>query len=862
MQTKRLRYLILGILAILSLMLTQGNLFFGIQIPKTLAATPDRLDVSRSPTALVAVGKQHYQNGEFALAIAKWQQGQQAFAISGDNLNQAAVLSNLALAYQQLGQWKQAYESIEQSLSILQNTKFSQAKSLLAAALLIQGSLQLSQGQAQQALTTWENAAVIYKQTEDKAGLSRCLLNQTLALRALGLYPRARKILEQVNQTLHSEADLQLKFASLLNLGETLRVMGELETSQEALQQALTIAQKLNLKADMAVVWMNLGNNARSQKLPDKAFQYYQQAIAASPSATIKLQAQLDRLHLLVETEKWQDARTLIEEIQPQLENFLPANRLSIYARVNFAQSLMKTCQNHTSRCTNQILAAKILAIAARQAEDISDYRAASYALGSLGEIYEQTQQWSEAQKLTEKALLLAQSSHASDIAYRWHWQNGRLLKVQGEYQKAILAYNEAVNTLSLIRNDLVASNLDLQFSFRESVEPVYRELAQLLLQPSPTQTEVSQENLKQARKAIESLQLAELDNYFREACLNGTPVQIDRLDSQAAVIYPIILSDRLEVVLSLPNQSLRHYATAIPQTQLETRIDEMLRSLRRTSLKRERLKISQEFYDLLIRPAQNDLKTNNIKTLAFVLDGAMKNLPMAALYDGKQYLIEQYRLALSPGLQLFVPSAKEHHQLKILVGGLSESRQGFIPLPGVESEVKQIKSEIPSQVLFNQAFTSTTFAQQIGNNPFPVVHLATHGQFSSNAKDTFVLTWDNRINVKQLGDLLQKREGDSHTPIELLVLSACQTAQGDKRAALGLAGVAIRSGARSTLASLWSVDDRSTSVFMAEFYKQLSHTGVSKAEAVRRAQLQLLKQQEFQHPFYWAPFVLVGNWL
>ena len=151
---------------------------------------------------------------------------------------------------------------------------------------------------------------------------------------------------------------------------------------------------------------------------------------------------------------------------------------------------------------------------------------------------------------------------------------------------------------------------------------------------------------------------------------------------------------------------------------------------------------------------------------------------------------------------------------------------------------------------------------KQISKTPFPVVHLATHGQFSSNAKETFVLTWDNRINVKQLGQLLQNRDTYSKNPIELLVLSACQTAEGDKRAALGLAGVAVRSGARSTLASLWAVDDQSTSAFMVEFYKQLSQPNMSKAQALRQTQISLIKQSGFKHPFYWAPFVLIGNWL
>jgi CHAT domain-containing protein len=142
------------------------------------------------------------------------------------------------------------------------------------------------------------------------------------------------------------------------------------------------------------------------------------------------------------------------------------------------------------------------------------------------------------------------------------------------------------------------------------------------------------------------------------------------------------------------------------------------------------------------------------------------------------------------------------------------------------------------------------------------VVHLATHGQFSSKAEDTFILTWDDRINIKQLNNVLKTRDRRESSIIELLVLSACQTAVGDKRAALGLAGMAVRAGARSTLASLWSINDAATASFMIKFYQNLADNKVTKAEALRRAQLALLQNPEYRHPYFWAPFILVGNWL
>jgi len=856
----------LGIIFILStVVVSHFDLSLGFQISEVAAIEAKEISFK----ALVKAGKQYYQAGEFAKAVEKWREAERVFSSKGDILNQSAVLSNLALAYQQLGNWPQANLTIQNSLELLNNLDSSEARYLYAEALNIQGSLLLSQGKTQQALTAWIEAGENYQKVKNNAGYIRSLLNQSQALRALGLYPRAKSSLEKVNQSLQKEPSSLLKAASLLNFGDTLRLMGDLQTSQEVLLQSLAIAEKLDSQNDIASASLSLGNNARDRQSREEAFKYYQRAIVSSTSPISKVRAQLNQLRLLIDMQKWQQANELAVQIKSQIKS-LPISRTAIYTKVNFVQSLAKIADNKKDKNWEIDYSAKLLALAVREAQIIEDSRAESYALGYLGEIYEKSQQLSEARKLTEKALILAQTTNANDIAYRWQWQLGRLLKKQSRIDEAITAYSESVNTLDLIRNDLVANNVDVQFSFRESVEPVYRELVGLLLQPQSTENSKSakqkgkanQTNLKKARKVIESLQLAELDNYFREACLTNSPIEIDKIDSQAAVIYPIILPDRLEVVLSLPNQTLHHYASAIPQAQLEINIQEMRRSLRRTSLKKERLAIAQKLYDLLIEPAEAELQANNIKTLAFVLDGSIKNLPMAALFDGQKYLIEKYNLALTPGLQLFAPRPLENQDLKVLVGGLSESRQGFSSLPGVKTEINQIKSEISSEVLINQTFTTKSLKKQIGNTPFPVVHLATHGQFSSNAKDTFVLTWDNRINVKQLGELLQNRDTYSNNPIELLVLSACQTAEGDKRAALGLAGVAVRSGARSTLASLWAVDDQSTSAFMVEFYKQLSKPNMSKAEALREAQISLIQQRGFKHPFYWAPFVLIGNWL
>ena len=580
---------------------------------------------------------------------------------------------------------------------------------------------------------------------------------------------------------------------------------------------------------------------------------------------------------VLVETEQWSTALALSAELHTTLIDLAPS-QMAVYGQIDLAKNLMNLAQASgqegfefnpptlVSVDRLQTLAAQLLATAVQGSKNLENLRSESYALGTLGHLYEQTTQFTEAQQLTNQALALAQAINAPDIAYLWAWQLGRLHIKQkpADIPGAIASYTEAFNTLNYVKRDLVAMNPDVQFSFQETVEPVYREFVGLLLSAGtdsgfgapPTE----HKNISQALQVIESLYVTELDNYFREACLAAKPQKIDELDPHAAVIYPIILPDRLEVIFSLPGSPLSHTTILESQDTVETTARQMRNSLRKTSFLQERLPLAQKLYDWLIRPVAADLASHQIDTLVFVLDGAFRNLPMAALHDGQQYLVEQYAISVSSGVQLLESRSLKSEKLQALTGGISEASQGFNPLPGVELELAEIAAEVPAKELLNEHFTSQSLKEQIIKTGFPVIHLATHGQFSSNPEETFILTWDDKIKVKDLQTILSDRQLEP-SPIELLVLSACQTAEGDKRATLGLAGIALKSGARSTLATLWAVNDQSTAVFMAEFYRELTKPNLTKAKAQRLAQIKLLTDPKYQHPFYWAPFILVGNW-
>ncbi|WP_298921523.1 CHAT domain-containing protein [uncultured Nostoc sp.] len=850
---------------LLSILLLLGMFLGTLLLPPPFAHVIAENSIVQSDALvhnLVEQGRKFYGAERFNDATATWLQAISALKACGDELTQVMILGNLSLAYQQLGRWTEAEDAIAQSLNLLETTQNINAKErsqILAQALDIKGRLQLAQNKAEDALNTWQLSVDIYKKIGDNKAVIRNRINQAQALQALGFYRQAEKTLKETTKILQSQPNSPLKVAGLRSLGNVVQVTGDLETSRQILQQSLAAALSLPDKQAVGDILLSLGNTARAQQDVPAAMEFYQKAATTATSPTTRIQAEVNQLRLLVETDKFDALQALSSQIQTQLAE-LPPSRTAISARINFAQSLTQFRKKTSTDTPSWLNIAQLLSPAIEQARSLQDQRTESYALGVLAEVYEQTQQWSDAQNLTQQALLMAQAINAQDIGYRWQWQLGRLLKAKGDTEGAIAAYNEAVNSLQSIRDDLAAVNPEVKFSFRDEVEPVYRELVELLLQPGEN-SQPNQANIEKASKTIELLQVAELDNFFRNTCLNAQIKSKKQDQTPVTVIYPFILSDRLEVILQLPQKRWLHYATAVSKDEVQTTLKQLQENLTKPHTLRKIQSLSQKVYNWLIKPAEAALAESQTPTLVFVLDGWLRNIPMAALYDGKQYLIEKYSIALTPGLQLIEPKPLQK-ELKVIAAGLSEPSSGFSALPNVKRELEQIRADIPSNILLNQEFTRLALQNRINSLPFPVVHLATHGQFSSKAEETFIVAWKDRIYVKQFNQLVRTIEQNRPEAIELLVLSACQTAAGDERAGLGIAGVAFQAGARSTIASLWNLDDESTSVLMNEFYQELANKKLTKAEALRRAQLALLQNPKYKRPRFWAPYILLGNWL
>lgn len=357
---------------------------------------------------------------------------------------------------------------------------------------------------------------------------------------------------------------------------------------------------------------------------------------------------------------------------------------------------------------------------------------------------------------------------------------------------------------------------------------------------------------------------------------------------TNSVIIYVLSKPEELQLVMVVPDGSPIY--RVVPAANAKV-LQETLREFRNTITNFRRpnayLNSAQQLYRWMIAPLESELKARKIDTLVFCMDAGLRLIPMAALYDGAEFLVEKYSMGFIPSVSLIDSRYKLLNNAQILAMGASEFPQ-LPPLPGVPEELKTITQKLGSGASFlNQEFTLDNLKNQRQQQPFEIIHLATHANFQSgDPSNSYIQLWDKQLTLNQLGQM----EWNKSPQVELLVLSACRTAVGDLQAELGLAGLAVQAGVKSVIASFWSVSDGGTLVLMNEFYQQLSQPDVkSKAEALRRAQIAMLRQQlhvekgqilglesqetislppellglenqDLFHPYYWAAFSVIGS--
>ena len=729
----------------------------------------------------------------------------------------------------------------------------------VTAELLQRGQVAFQKGAYEPAIQHWETAL-----KSDELSISQqldTLINLAIAYQTIGHYSSSHKTLQQALSLTEIHNNLTKKALVYSYLGDVLLAIQQLEPAKKYLEEGITIARTLDKPLLLAHLYNNLGNVFSVEQDYSNALEILTKSakLAERHGDTIlPIQVGINKVKIYLKQKDDKNAFAELESLLSQVRQ-RPDNLSKGFQLLSLAK-LALAVQN-ASQFPIFKTAYDLLSQASHLAEQFKDNRLTAYAKGYLGQVYEQAERYQEALQLTQEAIFHSQAW--PDLLYRWEWQRGRLLQAQQDIQGAKTAYQQALNQLQPIRANLTLGQRDAQEVFYERIRPVYFSLADVLLQQALVTTSPTEKAnlLNQARNTVEQLKAAELQNYFQDECISETRITpLDSLDKQTAVFYPILLTSRLELLLSLPD-GIHQFVVPVSSDTLTQTVLEFQRNLQeRTNFRF--IEPAQQLYDWLIAPIRAQLSSFDINTLVVVPDGPLRMIPMAALYDGKHFLIEQLALATTPGLDLTEPHPLPKQPISVLLSGLSESVQEFAPLPNVPQEIHQIQILFNhNDILLDKTFLLDNIQTKLQINPYSIVHIASHGQFNRDPKKTFLLTYDDKLTMDRLENLLafsQFREN----PVELLTLSACQTAVGDERAALGLAGVAIKAGARSALASLWFVNDKATSVLITEFYKQLKKPSLSKAQALQVAQKQLIEMRFFRHPAFWAPFLLIGNWL
>ena len=562
------------------------------------------------------------------------------------------------------------------------------------------------------------------------------------------------------------------------------------------------------------------------------------------------------------------------------------AQRLSEVERVRRPRLLLALAeQAMTLGESAQALALRALEEANQIARDTGQEAAQVQALDGLAQFYEDAGRNDEAQALTDAAVLIAGRLGDQHLLMPLAWRQARLLRAAGDQRGALLAFQRAADHLEHIRKDIPVAYADGRSSFRTTFAPVYQALAEMLLAQAPDDQQ--QVRLRRARQAVERIKQSELEDYLGERCVvrTGFDELAGTLAAGTAVLYPIILSDRLELLVERAS-GIERLSVEVSSELLTEVARRFARDLRTRGWPDTDAAILHRW---LLAPVEA-LTGDTLDTLIVVPDASLRLFPFGSLRRDGRYVMEDYAIAVVPGLSITRVSTTPAKRPRTLLAGLSQpgevvSRlpseilrslegppatnppssaersarlQEILALPGVEQEIESLSRLGPGQVMLNEAFTVNAFERALGSGEFGRVHIASHGVFGDSAQSTFLMAHNDIISMDRLEQLLgQAGVGEG---IDLLTLSACQTAEGDDRAPLGLAGAALKARAGAALGSLWPVADDATRLLMDSFYRALQG-GASKVEALRSAQLEVLADPRFAHPFYWAPFILVGDW-
>jgi CHAT domain-containing protein len=832
-----------------------GDRTFPILSSQAIAQTVEERKVEGD--RLFEQGERQYNVSQFREALQSWGAALQIYREIGDQWAEGATLGSLGLAYSGLGQYQRAIELYEQRLAVAREIGDRRGE---GNALGNFGNAYVDLGQYQQAIELYEQRLAIAREIGDRRGEGNALGSLGNAYSGLGRYQRAIELYEQRLAIAREIGDRRGEGNALGNLGNAYRSLGQYQRSIELYEQVLVIVREIGDQRREGIALVNLGVAYAYLEQYQRAIESYQQVLEITQEIGARATEGITLSNI---------GRLLSLQNQPELAIIFLKRSVSVREAIrgdirgldrSLQQSYTDTVASNYRLLANLLLQQNRVLEAQRvldllKVQELDDYLRNIQRNGRTesGVSYWQPEQ----QILTLYAQVIAE---ANDLTQLEEKKNRTGALTSQEQQR----YDELLARRGEIRRN---------FSQFAELQEVKTALAQLRNTTSGQNIELSQFN--------------RLQNNLRD------------LQQNAVLLYPLILSDRLELVLVTPNAPPIRKPVNIKAVDLNRLIVQMGQALKdpESDIK----PIAQQLYRYLIQPLESELAAANARTIVYAPDSALRYIPLSALHDGRQWLAERFAVThiTAASLNDFDdrPSYRAANGLRILAGACAEcsfkfevggQSFNFSDLPYTRTEVENIATSIPgTETLLNRAFSPTSLVRDMRR--FPILHLATHAAFVQGQGDQSFIVFGNNSKVS-LSSI--KDEWDL-TNTDLVVLSACQTAIGEPEPGSGIEilgfGYQIQdAGAQAAIASLWQVSDGGTQVLMNAFYTALQN-GKTKAEALQLAQQALITgnlsvvgqgqratvvvrdvrtglpprvRDRLNHPYYWAPFILIGNGL
>jgi len=721
--------------------------------------------------------------------------------------------------------------------------KTTQERKAEADRLLQQGIQQYQISQFESAFQSWQQALTIYREIKDRLGEGQSLGNLGNAYTYLGKYDKAIEFHLQALEILREIKDRLGEGQSLGNLGLAYYSLGKYEKAIEFQLQHLAIAREIKERYYEGNALGNLGNVYQKLGKYDKAIEFYLQSLA------------------------------IAREIKDRLGEAAALNNLGVaFNKIN--QSELAILFYKQSVNVIESIRQDIRKLS--QDEQKSYLSTVEFTYRNLADLLLKQDRILEAQQVLDLLKVEELSEYLRNV--RGNNETAKGTDLQKPEQNIIALSNELAELQKLDREGKLDPQQQPRLAFLTNNEKEYNKQFNAFLQIPAVQKEI------QELRRTQSAQNVDIQKYNR---LRGN---LSKLQN-AALFYPLILDDRLELILIIANAPPIRKTINLKRTDLNQAITSFLSNLRNPNS--EVKPDAQKFYNWLIQPFEKELQQANIQTIVYAPDEGLRYIPLAALYDGKQWLVERYRINNITAASLTDFTPRSASSIRVLAAASSAKHDvkvgdrtlSFSALPATKLEVDNIATKINTTKLVDRDFTEPTL--RVNLNTHNIIHLATHGHFEvGQPEQSFILLGDGKIStISDIGSW-------TLTNVNLVVLSACETAiggQGGKGKGIEIFGLGYQihnAGASAAIATLWKVSDGGTERLMDAFYTAVKTGKVSNTEALRQAQVAMITGNseglgeargivsiearpidtssttpaKISHPYYWAAFILIGN--